>query len=233
MTMTLIFTNFHQLGAICDIRIEGMFNPHWNKQYVEIIQGKKKKKKYIKPDGVGSGLKLKPLKLRVSQAQSDKADLALNEITPAMAFNQIIYAIVSKRYPILYVGISEGGLEKGILKDGRLRHHVHKMLAIRESGTSHTAGWLQHAVERYDVNTLTQQLNHSKQAFKVNLLDDVYIAIGHCGNDNWSSNQVEGTVLNAFKVQLSRPGRQIQIMNTAPVKYGPINIRLPNNIVSF
>ena len=54
--MTLIFTNFHQLGMICSIRIDGEFNPSWNKQYIEIIQGKKKKTKYIKPDGVGSGL---------------------------------------------------------------------------------------------------------------------------------------------------------------------------------
>ena len=61
--MTLIFTNFHQLGMICSIRIDGEFNPSWNKQYIEIIQGKKKKTKYIKPVGVGSGLNLKPLKL--------------------------------------------------------------------------------------------------------------------------------------------------------------------------
>lgn len=231
--MTLIFTNFHQLGAICDIRIDGAFNPHWNKQYIETIQGKKKKKKYTKPDGVGSGLKSKPLKLRVSQALNDKADLALSEFNPAMKFNQIIYAIVSKRYPILYVGISEGGLQRGVLKDGRLRHHVHKMLAIRESGTSHTAGWLQHAVERYDANVLAKLANHSEQVFIAGLLDDVYIAIGHCAHDNWSSKQVEGTVLNAFECQLSKPNRPIQIMNTATVKCDPINIQLPGNIARF
>jgi hypothetical protein len=231
--MTLIFTNFHQLGAICDIRIDGTFNAHWNKQYIQIIQGKKKKKKYTKPDGVGSGLRSKPLKLKVSQAPNDKADLALTELAPAMVFNQIIYAIVSKSYPILYVGISEGGLQKGVLKDGRLRHHLHKMLAIRESGTSHTTGWLQHAMERYDANALAKQANHSEQVFKASLLDDVYIAIGHCGHDNWSSNQVEGTVLNAFEVRLSKPGCPVQVMNTATVKYDPIDIQLPGNIAHF
>ena len=35
--MTLIFTNFHQLGMICSVRIDGEFNPNWNKQYIEII----------------------------------------------------------------------------------------------------------------------------------------------------------------------------------------------------
>jgi len=231
--MTLIFSNFHQLGAICDIRIDGVFNPHWNKQYIKIIRGKKKIRKYIKPDGIGSGLKSKPLKLGVRQAPGDKVDLASSELTTAMAFNQIIYAIVSVRYPILYVGISEGGLQNGTLKDGRLRHHVHKMLAIRESGTSHTAGWQKHAVERYDSNVLTKKVNPSEQIFNAGLLDDVYVAIGHCGHDNWSSSQVEGTVLNAFEVQLSKHDRPIQIMNTATVKYDPINVQLPPNIAQF
>lgn len=231
--MTLVFTNFHQLGAICDINLDGVFNLSWNKQYIEIIQGKKKKKKYTKPDGVGSGLKSKPLKLGASRAPRDKADLALAELAPAMSLNQIIYVIVSKRYPILYVGISEGGLQKGVFKDGRLRHHLNKMLAIRESGTSHTAGWLQHAMERYDANVLVKQANHSEQVFKAGLLDDVYIAIGHCGHDNWRSNQVEGTVLNAFEVQLSKPGCPVQVMNTATVKYDAIDIKLPSNIAHF
>ena len=231
--MTLTFTNFHQLGMVCSIRIDGEFNPSWNKQYIEIIQGKKKKTKYIKPDGVGSGLNLKSLKFGMNQALTDEADFALTEITPAMAYNQIIYAIVSKQYPILYIGISEGGLHKGVFKNGRLRHHVNKMLAIRESGTSHTIGWKEHAVERYDNNVLSQQVNHSEQSFKKCLLDDVYIAIGYCGHDNWRPKQVEGTVLNTFEVQLNKPDRPIKKMNTATVKYDPVDIRLPGNIACF
>jgi hypothetical protein len=231
--MTLIFTNFHQLSAICDIRIDGSFTPNWNKQYIEIIQGKKKKNKYIKPDGVGSGLKSKPLKLKMSQSSDELTVKALGELTSALAFNQIIYVIVSKRYPILYVGISEGGLLKGVLKDGRLRHHLHKMLAIRESGTSHTAGWLQHAIERYDANVLAREEISSEQVFKAGLLDDIYIAIGHCGHDNWKSKQVEGTVLDMFKAQIDSPDRPIQIINTATVKYDPIAIQLPGNIANF
>jgi len=231
--MTLIFTNFHQLGAICDIKIDGVFDPHWNKQYIEIIQGKKKKSKYIKPDEFGSGLNSMPLKLRLRQVQGDKVDLALTDIAPVMNFNQIIYVIVSKKYPILYVGISEGGLLKGVLKNGRLRHHVHKMLAIRESGTSHTAGWLQHALDRYDANLLAKEEGLSEQDFKARLLDDVYIAIAHCGHDNWEPKQVEGTVLNALHAQMSSVLRPIQIMNTATVKYDPVEIEFPGNISHF
>ncbi len=231
--MTLIFTNFHQLGAICDIKIDGAFNPYWNKQYIEIIQGKKKKSKCIKPDGFGSGLNSKPLKLRLRQVQGDKVDLALTDLAPVMNFNQIIYVIVSKKYPILYVGISEGGLLKGVLKNGRLRHHVHKMLAIRESGTSHTAGWLQHALDRYDANLLAKEEGLSEQDFKARLLDDVYIALAHCGHDNWEPKQVEGTVLNAFRTQMSSVMRPIQIMNTATVKYDPVEIEFPGNISHF
>lgn len=231
--MPLFFSNFHRLDDLCVVDVKGVFDPNWTKSYIQIQQGVKKVVNYIKPCGLGSGLLLKPLKLRHNSVDGDLTSLALNDISSSFNLNQLIYVIVSSRFPILYVGISEGGLVKGILKDGRLRHHIHKMLAIRESSTSHTQGWLEHAKERYEANLIAYANKESDQQFNNSLMSDVYIAIGNCGHDNWSAKNVEGTVLEGFKLQLNRPQRLIQVMNSGGVKYDPIAINFPGNINQF
>lgn len=223
--MPLIFSNLYKLDVICDVGITGPFNTSWTKSYVAIPSGKATS---TKPDGVGSGLKICPLKLKpgieLAGHQNSIADLV-----PMANLNHLIYLVVSTRYPMFYVGVTEGGLRSGIFDTGRLIHHARKMLAIRESSTSHTGGWLTHAMERYDANLAAHTLRVNDQDFLQDLLGDVYIAVGHQGHDAWTPASVEDTVLSQVETKLNSDGRVVQKMNTAGSGRDPVDIELPDN----
>ncbi|MBU3587749.1 hypothetical protein ICN30_07875 [Polynucleobacter sp. 31A-FELB] len=224
--MTLQFSDFYKLDSICDVKVSGSFDSAWSKAYVSISSGSSAS---TKPDGVGSGLKIGPLKLKpgIDVAGSPEA---MADFVSMANLNHLIYAVISTRYPILYVGITEGGLRNGIFDKGRLIHHARKMLAIRESSTSHTGGWLGHAIERYDNNISAYNLRFNDEQFQQDLLEDVYIAIAHQGHDSWSPAKVEETVLGELDKGLNASARGIKKMNTAGSGRDPVNIQLPGNI---
>ncbi|QWE15856.1 hypothetical protein [Polynucleobacter sp. AP-Nino-20-G2] len=130
---------------------------------------------------------------------------------------------------MFYIGVTEGGLRSGIFDAGRLIHHARKMLAIRESSTSHTGGWLRHAVERYDDNVAAHALGANDPEFFHNLLGDIYIAVAHQGHDAWAPASVEGTVLDFVESALNARHGNMQKMNTAGLGRDPVDIQLPGN----
>lgn len=224
--MTLFFSNFYKLDAICNVEITGLLDTTWTRSHLAIstVGGSA-----IKPEGNGSGLAIRPLKLMPGIDVPGHPNAVADFVSMAH-LNNLIYLVVSTRFPIFYVGITRGGLRKGIFDTGRLIHHARKMLAIRESSTSHTGGWLKHAVDRYETN-LTRFISRvSDQQFNQNLLGDVYVAIAHCGNDLWSPASVEEAVLNTVERALNGPYGHMQKMNTAGSGRESIEINLPNNI---
>lgn len=224
--MTLQFSDFYKLDSICDVKISGSFDSAWSKTYVSIPSGSRAS---TKPDGMGSGLKISPLKLKpgIDLAGSP---LAKADFVAMAKLNHLIYVMISTRYPILYVGITEGGLRNGIFDAGRLINHARKMLAIRESSTSHTGGWLDHAVERYEDNVAAYGLRVNDEQFHQDLLSDVYISIAHQGHDSWSPASVEETVLGEIEKSWNISARGIKKMNTAGSGCSPVDIRLPGNV---
>ena len=224
--MSLIFSNLYKLDVICDVGIAGQFNTSWIKSYEVIPSGKATS---TKPDGVGSGLKIRPLKLKSGIEVAGHPN-SLDDLVPMANLNHLIYLVVSNRFPMFYVGITEGGLRTGIFDTGRLIHHARKMLAVRESSTSHTGGWLAHAVERYDANLDAYSLRASDQEFLQGLLGDIYIAIAHQTHDAWTPASIEDTVLNKIDEKLNSEGRVFQKMNTAGSGRNPVDIQLPANL---
>lgn len=209
--MTISFGNFQRLSNICDLGITGTFDPTWSKTYIKASPGG------TTPAGGGSGLIVNKLTLNPGCKN---------------AFNNLIYILVSKRYRILYVGISTKGLKTGVFGSGRLAHHVRKMLAIPNSSTNHTTGWIDHAIERYNDNLIASTQKGLSSFDVSNMLDDVYISIGDCGHDNWSPKNVEGSVLDEIERALTSETSTVSVMNTGSVSREPIVVNLPPNIKS-
>ena len=145
----------------------------------------------------------------------------------------LIYIIVSKKYPILYVGITAGGLHEGIFNRGRLKHHLNKLLAIRTSETSHTVGWNHHTKQRYEDNKIAFNIKDSDVDFRSTVLNDLYIAVGTSNDQHWEPKKHEGFVLSAAFETLSGYRQQLQILNTGAMSYEPLTIALPSNLKDF
>ena len=125
-------------------------------------------------------------------------------------------------------------MRNGIFDSGRLIHHARKILAISKGGTStsHTRGWLDHAIERYKNNVAAYGLHLNDEQFQQDLLSDIYIAIAHQGHDSWAPVKVEGTVLDELDRGMNASTRGIKIMNSASTGRDPVIVRLPRNIMN-
>lgn len=207
--MSLSFCNFYPLDNIVDIEFKGIATK-WNEQYDLVTIGNSK---YTFPENNGIGLKIKKISLKNELPKEIEA-LRLNQ--------NLIYVITSTKYPILYVGITEKGFINGVFGQGRLSHHIRKFLAIHSVSTNHTNGWRLHAIERYRASIST--------GLPTPDLSDIRISIATCEK---SPKEHEGYVLDEFESKLTRKYPNLQILNSAKTRRGPINIKFPQNLESL
>ncbi len=226
--MQLSFSPLQKLVHVCAVEVGGIFNVNWQKTYDAVRQGSQS---YIRPSGGGSGLRIDKLAINNLKNGVDYQSRDLSDVIQTQ--EKLIYLLVSDRYPITYVGITEGGLQNGILNRGRLKHHINKLLAIGSASTSHTAGWQDHALKRFDDNKFRLEVAQSNEVFLQVVLDDLHIAFGSCDDPNWGPKDHEGYVLSAVFEHLNGYAKQIQILNTGAMSYRPIVINFPNNLANF
>lgn len=226
--MPLQFSNFYKLDTVCSVAITGSFNPSWNGSYVPIHSGGGV---YKQPHGGGSNLSIKPLNIKPGVVE-EGSSVRIDDIATLKSLNNLIYIVISSRYPIAYVGISERGLHQGIFGRGRFIQHLRKLLVSCDGATNHTGGWLQHAYRRYLDNALLKSSGVSDQDFLKNVLSDIYIAIGGCGNDAWEPKKVEGTVFDAAISAMTGFSSNVEGMNSKTGGLGrdPIAVALPSNL---
>jgi hypothetical protein len=246
----ITFSAFNPLTKICNIEVTGDFNSTWNGEYDRTRHGKQS---YIHPSGLGSGLRIKILAVRrecSSNSDNEVPDATLDPLLTAAQSvdtqrsdtdhpdnfpdqDNLIYIIVSKKYPILYVGITTGGLQEGIFNRGRLKHHLNKLLAICASETSHTVGWNHHTKQRYEDNKIAFGSKVSDVDFRGSVLNDLYISVGTANDQQWEPKKHEGFVLSAAFETLGGYRQQLQILNTGAMSYEPIPMVLPPNLSDF
>jgi len=192
--MKLVFTEFHPLTDLVQVNIHGALLLDWDKRYVDFV---KLSNKYQQPS-TGSGLSVSTVKLFfVDKLPKDLQ----NQIHSATINdgNGWIYILRSSQYNILYVGISEKSLAVGVFGDGRFRHHLRKLFAIKGGATNHTEGWHQHAKERYV--KLCKLADLAGQPDRKTLLSDLYIAIAHVPDPK----SYEKLVLNECAKSMDNP----------------------------
>jgi hypothetical protein len=204
------FTQLHQLTKIANIKIEGEFNPSWSGKYHRVSRNNNTT---IEPV-IASGLIVKKVAL-------NKKEILPNDILDLAHVSELIYTIVSNKFPILYTGITKGNLQTGVFGPGRLQHHVRKLLAALNSSTSHTQGWHEHANTRHKF--LTKNINEQDLE---SALDDVFISFAHIAD----CESFEGTVFQAFKNQFKNQGIHPTELNYKKMKSNPSTVELPTNL---
>lgn len=222
----LTFTPFLRFKDVSDFTIVGPLNREWNSSYVQegLTRGPSA------PDGNGSGLKLKRFAVKkcaellasLPQVESQVEDCWKHVYTE----NRLIYIVKSERYPVLYVGITEGGLSKGVFGvNGRLAHHVRKIFAIGNGrSTNHTEGWRLYAIRRYR-DLVQQDPSETIGIDYTNCADDLQISFGVFDNDAAQPRDHEGFVLCAAFEMLAGTKNSIQIMNTGAMNYLPVTVK--------
>ena len=202
--MILEFSEFYALSAITNLRISGILDLSWNRRYRPTAAG-------FKPEG-GSGLSVNDFKLNSLSSFPNYGD-------------DLVYILTSNRYPILYVGVSTRGLSGVFGRNKRFHHHIVKVFAIeKSSSTKHTKGWQAHAVSRYDDLTIANSLDTAA--------DDLFISIASCTSN---PKDHEGFVLcSTFSAMryLVGNGAWIMVLNTGSMKYEPIYVAFPPNMLA-
>jgi hypothetical protein len=221
----LTFSPFVKLLEISKIEINGTFNLQWNCSYEQSSSTKTPK---TDPSSDGSGLKLtkfnikeEPSFFKVLKNESEISEEIVRNIYSKPC---LTYILKSSKYPILYVGITEVGLKRGVFSSsGRLAHHIRKIYAMIGPGTNHTHGWRPHAVTRYkDLKTHNQ--NNPEELNLLQLMDDLEISFGFFSSNQINPKDHEGFVLNSISDRLSDGNYLLEIMNTGKMKYEPIAI---------
>lgn len=212
------FTNCYRLLEVAHPNLSGQFSREWDRKYHRVT-GKNSASTYIQPAQGGSQLEARSIPL---------ADGLPEEITETLSHDEALYLLFSDRFDVVYVGITTKGIENGVFGRGRLIHHVRKLVASSTEATSHTKGWTQHAVERYE--QILNSLDAGGQPSTEDLLGDIWVAIG-VSADQWQSRNHEGTVLDHFKERIGEmTGRPFQILNSARVKNEPVIVQEPPNL---
>jgi hypothetical protein len=221
----LTFSPFTKLLDISKVEIKGTFNLNWNCSYEQSSSTKTPK---TDPSSDGSGLKLtkfnikeEPSFFKVIKNENEISEEILREIYSKPC---LTYILKSSKYPILYVGITEVGLKRGVFSsNGRLAHHIRKIYAMIGPGTNHTQGWRSHAISRY--KDLKQLKQTNRQEFNLfQLMDDLEISFGFFSSDEINPKDHEGFVLDSISKRLSGENHLLEIMNTGKMKYEPIDI---------
>jgi len=192
--MKLKFTNFHPLIDLVQVNIHGELQPGWNGDYVDCSNGDKK---YQQPS-TGSGFSIAPVRLLATEELPvDLQDQI--ERAASNGGNGWIYILRSSQYNILYVGISEKSLATGVFSDGRVRHHLRKLLAARGGATNHTKGWHEHAIERY--TTLCDPARQPDRTGHTSLVLDLHVSIAHVADPK----EYEKFVLTEYAKRMDEP----------------------------
>jgi hypothetical protein len=195
-----IFTSFLPLASVVNFEIEGQLAA-WTGEYIKI------RKNSQRPVTGGSGLKVRAP--------------AMHPEHIAFGHPYSAYAIVSCRYPLIYVGISNRG---PIGLAARLHKHLNKFLAIPASATHHPKNWREHGRQRYTDNFAAIQ----NRPPGIWMLDDLRIAY-ICSPATLKNN--EGYILNHF-VNVTRtrfPDESIHVLNGNRPRQEPIAIEWPVN----
>ena len=197
-----IFTRFLPLSSVVTIDVGGQLQG-WDGSYEVTPNGHR-------PAQGGSGLKL-----RAPAIQS-----------PHQNFPQqySAYVIVSCRYPLVYVGISDGG-PTGLAQ--RLHKHLNKFLAIPAPGTHHPENWKLHGRQRHQDNFAANPLAPPGSW----MLDDLRIAFV-CNPVSLKAN--EGFILSHF-VDVTRrrfPNMDLAELNGSIPPAEPIQLDWPENEVN-
>lgn len=223
--MRITLTTFFPIWALSKIEASEPLKPSWNGSYENV---KVKNQSYCYPFEGGSGQKIQPLKLLPNDVLLDSIS-ALDDGRMGL-----IYALVSTTYPILYVGITQGTIRKGIFGTGRLGHHIRKLFACHSTHTSHTEGWTSHAIERYRDRMDVYQSSSSSKRMLANFYGtlvggDLLLAFGST-DGHWDPADYEGTVLKALDKSFKTNGIKLHILNSKSTKMAPASIAVPDNI---
>lgn len=216
------FSNVYPLLQICTPSLSGEFRTGWSKDYEQIAYGANRKVRVPVDDG--SQLRLKDLPVNPELTE---------DIKDTFKCQQGIYLLTSTRFNIFYVGITEKGFVDGIFGGGRLAHHVRKLLAIKNGqATSHTEGWIPHAIERYSTLERLAQNGEREALSTEDLLNDMVVSFG-VAKGAWSSKNHEGTVLDYFQNRLQDiRGSNFTCLNSQSTKRQPAQIIEPENLKS-
>lgn len=204
------FSSFLKLNDLAVTKVDGVYNNYWQGDYRRVVSGNNS---WSEPT-VGSCLTIG------SPVLIDNADLP-NEFAQLENKSGFVYSIVSDIFPILYVGISDGDLRKGVFGAGRLQHHIRKLLASIGGSTNHTKGWQSHAGIRHK-----QYRSILATGENVVWLDDIHISFAHVS----SPKQIEGTVLDCFLEAFIEQRLNADVLNRAKVMRKPAEIKLPENM---
>ncbi len=207
------FCEFFKLSKIAQINVQGDFNHGWLGDFHRLARNSETRCEPV----IGSGLKVGPPALK------DMISLPI-EISCLVDQKCFIYCIVSDVFPILYVGITEGDLQSGLFGEGRLRHHIRKLLASIGGSTDHTEGWQHHAGERH--KAYKSKLASGEEVVWV---DDIYISLAKVDNPK----QIEGTVLDLFEEKFHQQNIKVEVLNWAEPKREPAQIHLPENLTKI
>lgn len=223
-SVVLTFTPFVRFADISEFSIEGPLSHEWDCSYVQTNGNSGSST----PSGNGSGLTLKKFDAKRYAdflAGSTSFSYEIRKYWDRVySQNRLIYIVRSDRYPVLYVGITEGGLDKGVFGvSGRLAHHVRKIFAIKSGkSTNHTAGWRSHAVERYQ-NLCNEHANMNEREC-TSFADDLQISFGTFENSDQAPADHEGYVLCVAFERLQGTATALQVMNTGAMFYRPVSI---------
>lgn len=221
----LTFTPFVCFTDVSEFRIGGPLSREWDCSYVQTDGNSGSST----PSGNGSGLTLKNFEARELADILARSTSFGSEIRrcwdKVSSVNRLIYIVKSERYPILYVGITEGGLGKGVFgASGRLAHHVRKIFAIKNGkSTNHTLGWRPHAAERYQ--NLRNEHANMNELECTNFADDLQIAFGTFEAEDQNPADHEGYVLCVAFERLQGTASSLRVMNTGAMLYKPVGIR--------
>lgn len=223
MVPDISFTNLYGLTDVCRLKKTGSFTPDWVRDYKVENYGANRKVRV--PIDEGSGLRVTKLEIQ---------DNVPADVNHALTESQALYLLVSPKYRIFYVGMTAKGFPTGVFgSGGRLTHHVRKMLAIKNgAGTSHTGGWVQHALERYQ--DLVTRFNGQEMACAAlrdsDLLGDVLISFGTSGS-SWTSKDHEGIAQDYFQKRFHElSGKSFACMNTQGTSRKSATVIEPENL---
>jgi hypothetical protein len=194
-----IFTRFLPLSSIVTINVGGQLQD-WDGTYEKTKGGHK-------PAQGGSGLTI--------------ATPAIQPPHQNFPHPYSAYVIISCRYPLVYVGISNRGA-KGFAQ--RLHKHLNKFLAIPESATNHTKHWRPHGKQRHQDNFATNPLGPPGAW----MLDDLHVAFV-CNLTTLKAN--EGFILRHFVEVTQRrfPNMELAVLNSGGTASAPIQLGWPEN----
>jgi hypothetical protein len=221
--MEIRFTDFYPLERLAPLIVDGYLNRKWNKQYSSNKTGASR----IYPDDLGSGQTL----LAPNLFPQDLLPVEVQQVNKIA--NGLIYVLTSTYYPILYVGVSANSLSEGLFRNGRMSHHLRKILAVHSVSTSHTQGWQMPAIKRYEdrITIKDEDISHASCSTDLCCVaSDLQIAFGYSNEKNWNSKDYEGTAFDFFESELRTVHSDLVVMNTKKMNRSNAQISQPSNL---